>query len=64
MIDTKRVDITICDMIKLDQSFVTILILRYSPSKEATFVSYCFSKPTFTHISGSTCPILMGFSAK
>ncbi len=42
-----------------------ILILRYSPSKETTsFGSYCFSKPTFTHISESTCPILMGFSAK
>ena len=42
-----------------------ILIFRYSPSKEATsFVSYCFSHPTFTHISGSKCPILMEFSAK
>ena len=42
-----------------------ILILRYSPSKETTsFGSYCFSKPTFTNISESTCPILMGFSAK
>ncbi len=42
-----------------------ILILRYSPSKKTTsFVSYCFSKPTFTHISGSKCPILMGFSPK
>ncbi len=40
-----------------------ILILRYSPSKGTTsFISYCFSKPTFTHISGSTCSILMGFS--
>ncbi len=42
-----------------------ILILRYSPTKKTTsFVSYCFSKPTFTHISGTKCPILIGFSAK
>ncbi len=44
---------------------LAILILRYSPSKKATsFVSYCFSKPTFTHISGTKCPILLRFSAK
>ncbi len=42
-----------------------ILILRCIPSKKTTsFVSYYFSKPTFTHISGTKCPILMGFSAK
>ncbi len=38
---------------------------RYSPSKKITsFVSYCFSQPTFTHISGTKWPIFMGFSAK
>ncbi len=43
---------------------LAILVLRYGPSKKTTFVSYCFSQPTFTHISGTKCPILMGFSAK
>ena len=42
-----------------------ILILRYSSSKKTTsFVFYCFSKPTFTHISGNKCLSLMVFSAK
>ena len=41
-----------------------LLIVRYSLSKKtASFVSYCFSKPTFTHISRTNCPIFMGFSA-
>ncbi len=44
---------------------LAILILRYSLSKKTSFVvSYCFSKPTFTHISRTECPILMEFSAK
>ncbi len=31
-----------------------ILILRYSPSKKTlSFVSYCFWKPSLTHISGT-----------
>ncbi len=44
---------------------LAILIARYSQLKRTTsFVSYCFSWPTFTHISGTKCPILRGFSAK
>ncbi len=58
--------IYICDMIKLNQLFVgNIDFMICSPSKKPTsFVLYCFSNPTFTHISGIKCPILMGFSAK
>ncbi len=41
------------------------ILIVLSPSKKITiFVSYCFSKPTFTHIFGTKCPILMGYSAK
>ncbi len=42
-----------------------ILTVRYSSSeKTASFVSYCLSKPTFTHILGTKGWILMKFSAK
>ena len=64
--NTSYISIEYCTVTVIWSSWISrmsaILIVRYSPSKKTTyFVFYCFSKPTFTHISGTNVRFWWGF---
>ena len=64
MYDIWGLKLKICGMIKQNESEFANIDLEIKSNKGNPFVFYCFDNLSIGHNFGTTCPILMGFSAK